>query len=138
MISGSPAWNPQATLALVITSSSASSSPRLQTPNPSPRSALRSMGTSRTLARRRRFGLVRVPATRSARRGSEPVEYRNAPDHPPTGRGGGGDRDDRDDGRDREHAVEPFPAGIQSHASRLCAPDARPVNYSLRFQVPPR
>src|SRR2546425_669433 len=42
MILGSPAWNPQATLALVTTVSIASSSPRVQAPNPSPTSLLRS------------------------------------------------------------------------------------------------
>src|SRR3954454_5811620 len=42
MMFGSPAWKPQAILALVITSSSALSSPSFQTPNPSPRSLLRS------------------------------------------------------------------------------------------------
>src|SRR5687768_14581868 len=42
MVRGSPAWKPQATLALVTTSSRARSSPRLQTPYPSPRSLLRS------------------------------------------------------------------------------------------------
>src|SRR5262245_58183240 len=43
MIAASPAWKPHATLALVITERRASSSPRLQCPKPSPRSALRSM-----------------------------------------------------------------------------------------------
>src|SRR3954454_9777902 len=43
IVDGSPAWNPQATFALVITPSSASSSPSVQTPKPSPRSALTSM-----------------------------------------------------------------------------------------------
>src|SRR3954469_1927213 len=42
MVEGSPAWKPQATFALVTTSSRASSSPSRHTPNPSPRSALRS------------------------------------------------------------------------------------------------
>ncbi|SKT01721.1 Uncharacterised protein [Mycobacteroides abscessus subsp. abscessus] len=42
-VAGSPAWNPQARLALVTTSSMASSSPRRQAPKPSPRSAFRSM-----------------------------------------------------------------------------------------------
>src|SRR3954452_2791505 len=42
MIEGSPAWKPQATFALVTTPSRASSSPSRHTPNPSPRSALRS------------------------------------------------------------------------------------------------
>ncbi len=46
----SPAWNPQATLALVTQVSSASSSVRVQRPNPSPRSALRSI-TSGAAAR---------------------------------------------------------------------------------------
>src|ERR1700722_15252658 len=40
---GSPAWKPHATLALVTMPSMASSSPSRQTPNPSPKSALRSM-----------------------------------------------------------------------------------------------
>src|SRR4051794_19922477 len=43
MVAGSPAWKPQATFALVTTSSRASSFPSVQTPKPSPRSALRSM-----------------------------------------------------------------------------------------------
>src|SRR3954470_5260970 len=43
IVDGSPAWKPQATFALVTTPSSASSSPSFQTPNPSPRSALRSI-----------------------------------------------------------------------------------------------
>src|SRR5215217_1361932 len=42
MIDGSPAWKPQATLALVTTSSRALSSAIVQLPKPSPRSALRS------------------------------------------------------------------------------------------------
>src|SRR3954452_8234797 len=42
MIEGSLAWNPQATLALVTTSSRASSSPSVHCPNPSPRSEFRS------------------------------------------------------------------------------------------------
>src|SRR5919112_30326 len=42
MVDGSPAWKPQATFALVTMPSSASSSPSRHTPNPSPRSALRS------------------------------------------------------------------------------------------------
>src|SRR3954453_10504739 len=46
MIDGSLAWNPQATLALVTTSSRASSSPRVHCPKPSPRSELRSTGTA--------------------------------------------------------------------------------------------
>jgi NADP-dependent 3-hydroxy acid dehydrogenase YdfG len=40
---GSPAWKPQATLALVTMLSMASSSPSCQTPKPSPKSALRSI-----------------------------------------------------------------------------------------------
>src|SRR5690348_2313785 len=40
---GSPAWKPQATLALVTRRSIAASSPRVHRPNDSPRSALRSM-----------------------------------------------------------------------------------------------
>ncbi len=40
----SPAWNPQATFALVTRRSRASSSPSRHTPKPSPRSAFRSMG----------------------------------------------------------------------------------------------
>src|SRR5262245_60187446 len=43
IVSGSPAWNPHATFALVTTSSRARSSPSRHTPNPSPRSALRSI-----------------------------------------------------------------------------------------------
>src|SRR5439155_1545253 len=43
MMSGSPAWKPQATLALVTTCSRPGSSPMVQAPNPSPTSALRSM-----------------------------------------------------------------------------------------------
>src|SRR3954452_8122607 len=43
IVDGSPAWKPQATLALVITPSRASSSPSVQTPKPSPRSALTSI-----------------------------------------------------------------------------------------------
>src|SRR6266550_3614188 len=46
---GSPAWKPQATFALVTTSSIASSSPSRQRPNDSPRSALRSMRTATVL-----------------------------------------------------------------------------------------
>ncbi len=46
MVGGSPAWNPHATFALVTTSSSRSSSPRRHTPNPSPRSAFRSICTA--------------------------------------------------------------------------------------------
>src|SRR5688572_23616841 len=42
IVAGSPAWNPQATFALVTTSSNAASSPRLQRPYPSPRSEFRS------------------------------------------------------------------------------------------------
>jgi len=42
IVTGSPAWNPHATLALVTTSSSASSSPIRHDPYDSPRSALRS------------------------------------------------------------------------------------------------
>src|SRR4051812_44600924 len=42
-VRGSPAWKPQATLALLTTSSMASSSPSCQVPKPSPRSLLRSM-----------------------------------------------------------------------------------------------
>jgi hypothetical protein len=45
MVSGSPAWKPQAMLALVTRSSRASSSPIRQAPKDSPRSALRSMRT---------------------------------------------------------------------------------------------
>src|SRR5688572_20686581 len=44
-VRGSPAWKPQATLALLTTSSIASSSPSCQVPKPSPRSVLRSMST---------------------------------------------------------------------------------------------
>src|SRR5271166_6696019 len=40
---GSPAWKPQATLALLTIPSMASSSPSRQTPKPSPKSALRSI-----------------------------------------------------------------------------------------------
>src|SRR5687768_1986623 len=43
MVEGSPAWNPQATFALLTMPSRASSSPRRQTPKPSPRSAFRSI-----------------------------------------------------------------------------------------------
>lgn len=43
MMDGSPAWKPQATLALVTTDSRASSSVSVQRPKPSPRSALRSI-----------------------------------------------------------------------------------------------
>ena len=46
IVSASPAWNPQATLALVTRRSSPSSSPSRHTPKPSPRSAFRS--TART------------------------------------------------------------------------------------------
>src|SRR5690349_23276991 len=42
MIDGSPAWNPQAMLALVTTASRAVSSPCVQVPKPSPRSRLMS------------------------------------------------------------------------------------------------
>src|SRR3712207_1477016 len=45
MVSGSPAWKPHATFALDTTCSRASSSPSRHTPNPSPRSAFRSMPT---------------------------------------------------------------------------------------------
>src|SRR3712207_3337573 len=51
MIDGSLAWKPQATLALVTTSSSASSSPSRHWPKPSPRSELRSIPTA-SLTRR--------------------------------------------------------------------------------------
>src|SRR4051795_2825929 len=67
MVGGSPAWNPQARLALVRTSSSCSSSPRRQTPKPSPRSALRSIrrgaGTVAKLTRWRRLGSYSRPGT---------------------------------------------------------------------------
>src|ERR1041384_5088572 len=43
IVTGAPAWKPQATLALVTMSSSAMSSPSRQMPKPSPRSALRSI-----------------------------------------------------------------------------------------------
>src|SRR5690606_38160098 len=43
IVTGSPAWKPQATLALVTMSSRARSSPSRQIPKPSPRSALRSI-----------------------------------------------------------------------------------------------
>src|SRR3954465_4354183 len=43
MIGGAEAWKPQATLALVTTPSSASSSPRVHWPKPSPRSEFRSI-----------------------------------------------------------------------------------------------
>ena len=43
MVEGSPAWKPQATLALVTSFRRASSSPSRQRPKPSPRSALRSI-----------------------------------------------------------------------------------------------
>src|SRR5215472_5558721 len=43
IVSGSPAWKPQAMLALVTTASRASSSPSRQAPKLSPRSAFRSM-----------------------------------------------------------------------------------------------
>src|SRR5882762_8716519 len=46
MIIPSPAWNPQATLALLTIASSASSSPSCHRPKPSPRSALRSTVSS--------------------------------------------------------------------------------------------
>ena len=49
IVDGSPAWKPQATFALVTTPSSASSSPSRQTPNPSPRSALRSIRRARPM-----------------------------------------------------------------------------------------
>src|SRR5215217_5984324 len=42
MVTGSPAWNPQATLALVTSWNIAASSPMFHEPNDSPRSALRS------------------------------------------------------------------------------------------------
>src|SRR3569833_160970 len=45
-VAASPAWNPHATLALVTTSSIASSSPSRHTPKLSPRSALRSTVTT--------------------------------------------------------------------------------------------
>src|SRR3984893_10986326 len=60
---GSPAWNPQATLALVTMPSMASSSPSRQTPKPSPKSALRSIeATVVSLGRAsaRRFGPVTI------------------------------------------------------------------------------
>ena len=46
MVAGSPAWLPQAMLALVTTSSIAASSPIRQGPKPSPRSELRSILTA--------------------------------------------------------------------------------------------
>ncbi len=46
----SPAWKPQATLALVTQVSSASSSVRVQRPKPSPRSALRSISRAGRVA----------------------------------------------------------------------------------------
>src|SRR5688572_5111833 len=57
-VDGSPAWKPQATLALVTMSSMASSSPRLHTPNDSPRSALRSTAAIDELAEQCRHGCV--------------------------------------------------------------------------------
>jgi hypothetical protein len=42
MVRGSPAWNLQATFALVTMSSISASSPRIHCPKPSPRSLLRS------------------------------------------------------------------------------------------------
>ena len=59
MIVGSPAWNPQATLALLTIPRRASSSPMDQLPWPSPRSELRStvsMGSSRSGSGRRNGG----------------------------------------------------------------------------------
>src|SRR4029079_12097419 len=47
-----PAWKPHATFALVTTSRSCSSSPSRHTPNPSPRSAFRSIRTACRLVRR--------------------------------------------------------------------------------------
>src|SRR3984893_3324217 len=55
---GSPAWNPQATLALVTMPSMASSSPSRQTPKPSPKSALRSIEAT-TASLRRECGAIR-------------------------------------------------------------------------------
>src|SRR6516164_5720562 len=61
---GSPAWKPHATLALVTIASMASSSPRRQTPKPSPKLAVRSIpatrpaycGTFATIRSRRLLG----------------------------------------------------------------------------------
>ena len=76
-VDGSPAWKPQATLALVTMSSIASSSPRRHTPNDSPRSLLRSMRTAPIVeVRSSRSGprvderrRATVAAVRSVRRG---------------------------------------------------------------------
>src|SRR5215207_1726531 len=54
MMDGSPAWAPQATLALVTTSSRALSSPIVQLPKPSPRSAFRSTVCIRSSSRHSR------------------------------------------------------------------------------------
>src|SRR5690348_16925583 len=82
MIAGSPAWNPQAMLALVTMSRSASSSPIRYAPKPSPRSLLRSIagtdaGRSPSTAPRYRHaelgdGRGRRPAPRARRTGRLP------------------------------------------------------------------
>src|SRR4029453_4596722 len=53
IVAGSPAWNPQATFALVTTSSRAASSPTAQWPSPSPRSEFRSKVAPRLAGRGR-------------------------------------------------------------------------------------
>src|SRR3954464_11801690 len=119
MIVGSPAWNPQATLALVTSPSIASSSPSRQIPSPSPRSLFRSSTTSRPLststpfsASRRRIdylALLRLLRVQVNRRCLLRGEHRHDRDHK-TGAPVDGDRDpaveptqqrDRDDRRQR-------------------------------------
>src|SRR3954468_10698526 len=81
MVEGSPAWKPQATFALVTMPSSASSSPSRHTPNPSPRSALRSIA--------RGPGVLTGAVSHSgASWGDTPVEMatcrQSVCDHPPS------------------------------------------------------
>ncbi len=81
MITGSPAWKPQAMLALVTTSSSASSSPRRQAPSPSPMSVANATRATRRVSRtalvRRRLGYE----TFLVRAGEYEAVYGNMPPH---------------------------------------------------------
>src|SRR6478672_4461526 len=65
MVTGSPAWKPQATLALVMSSNMAAASPMVQEPKDSPRSAFSSTRTAfrefaRHRVRHRPKGLPRI------------------------------------------------------------------------------
>src|SRR3954464_13468392 len=74
MIPASPAWNPHATLALVTTVRRALSSPRLQCPKPSPRSALRSMPSRYLLLHQRLQKRLRLGERGEMRRAGDQLD----------------------------------------------------------------